>query len=840
MPENGVPNRETRAKSSLFHGITEVSQHIVQRRFGWATFWLLVLWIPLCQLIPIDAIVGNAFLLENYGQLLLLTTLNVVALVFCVSLLRVMNSRFATTGYLQRVGSLIGNGDSPWGKRQFLIVIVSALLSPTILAWRYSSEFDLSVVGNSHLLGASVAIVSGMILAYVILRSLGWAKSQLIGSKQEIRNYLPFEAVDSEGHLGKLRSFQGFLGRFGWEGIDLQLLIYTCMLIAMQWGITRYFPDASQRSTSAPLVAILLIWIVGMSLCGLSFWLDKFRIPVLPALLAMMLLLRCVGFLGKDATLATVPDNSKIHFTSIISEIRKAEEIALLDSSSRPAAVINASAELEEIAWQAIVKRMSRVEGNNPKRGKTLVIVTCPGGGIHAAAWSSYVLDAISRDYPKFRESIGIISGVSGGSVGTLNFVSTAYSDGPSGGPLEPKPLSAFELSSSSSLEPIAFGMMTDDFYGTFIPRMSLNDRGQRLEDSLHARLPPSQQQQTLGDWGDRACNGEMPIVVFNATEAVTGRRVLFDSVPTPLRRSNVGLTSRPFNYRELLEYDPTSKSGVDIRPVTAARTSASFPYVSPFVRPDAPSIVGQHVAMGDGGYVDNEGIVTAVDWIEFLLRRWSATPKKDRPFQRILLLRITPVSSGDSLDPPSSHWLFRNLRPLTGPLETMASVRSTSQSERGNLESDLAALYLVEANSPVAEVEIKRKPDKNIQERLFQAIGPQDALGPKVNQARETAARERFLRKRPASGASSKSQAEAPGKFGAMIGGEVESELDLPVVVKEIPFETGGDDLMIPLNWKLTREQKKWYPIAWDWNITQDEELTQLLNECFSKATKP
>ncbi len=113
----------------------------------------------------------------------------------------------------------------------------------------------------------------------------------------------------------------------------------------------------------------------------------------------------------------------------------------------------------------------------------------------------------------------------------------------------------------------------------------------------------------------------------------------------------------------------------------------------------------------------------------------------------------------------------------------------------------------------------------------------------PIVNQARETAARERFLRERSFNdpgAASYKGQAEQSGKVGARIGGEVESELDLPDVVKEIPFETGGDDLMIPLNWKVTREQKRWYPIAWDWNMTWDEELTQLLDECFSEPTKP
>ncbi len=66
-----------------------------------------------------------------------------------------------------------------------------------------------------------------------------------------------------------------------------------------------------------------------------------------------------------------------------------------------------------------------------------------------------------------------------------------------------------------------------------------------------------------------------MPIVVFNATDAVTGRRILFDSLPTPVRKSNISLTSRPYNYRELLS---KADDTVDILPMSGARASASFP----------------------------------------------------------------------------------------------------------------------------------------------------------------------------------------------------------------------------------------------------------------------
>lgn len=54
--------------------------------------------------------------------------------------------------------------------------------------------------------------------------------------------------------------------------------------------------------------------------------------------------------------------------------------------------------------------------------------------------------------------------------------------------------------------------------------------RGQLLEDSFIDRLPPAQRLLTMGDWGDHALGGDIPIVVFNSTDAVSGRRVLLDT----------------------------------------------------------------------------------------------------------------------------------------------------------------------------------------------------------------------------------------------------------------------------------------------------------------------
>jgi hypothetical protein len=239
-----------------------------------------------------------------------------------------------------------------------------------------------------------------------------------------------------------------------------------------------------------------------------------------------------------------------------------------------------------------------------------------------------------------------------------------------------------------------------DDLYGFF--GISGIGRGQRLEDSFTSRLEEGVQDLTMGGWGDRAMEGTVPIVIINSTDAISGRRILFDTIPTPLRASSVGLTARPLNYRELME---SGNQSFDVKPATAARTSATFPYISPFTRPGRASTLGKNVTICDGGYVDNEGIVTADNWVEFLLKRWAKETTNARTFDRILLLRIEPSASVDQNEIPDSGGPFGWFRWLIGPVEAMTQVRSASQLERGNLESDLAALYLKVAGQQNNEV---------------------------------------------------------------------------------------------------------------------------------------
>jgi len=88
-----------------------------------------------------------------------------------------------------------------------------------------------------------------------------------------------------------------------------------------------------------------------------------------------------------------------------------------------------------------------------------------------------------------------------------------------------------------------------------------------------------------------------------------------------------------------------TLYAGYDIDVVTAARLSATFSYVSPISR-----YVGEnenpernyHIA--DGGYFDNSGMVTMVEW----LNEWL-DPQKGLNIKRVLLLQINAFPESTS-----------------------------------------------------------------------------------------------------------------------------------------------------------------------------------------------
>jgi predicted acylesterase/phospholipase RssA len=817
---------------------------LMEQRFGLLFLGLLTFWVPIVRILPARALLDNALLLENYPQLLLVSSLNGVAIVCSVAILRLLQDRRPPGISLSFIDHWIGSGKSPWTDRQWLLVGSSALVTPLCLVIWFGSEFselqtDLERKADwlSHGLRSLVAVLTGWFAAIVLLMLLGWIRTFLFGSRRTAGNYFPFE---SRTHRAWLRQGKAFaihlMRRTFFRGADIQMGFYATLLMLFHLILTRAFDRYQLGWVTVPSVVVVALWLLGMLLTGAAYWLDRLRIPVVFAIIAAIAILQSIPGLRRHATLASALLRAQNNFQQQVTQVREADYRALQEDLERVEQVQLAAQGLQDVAWEAVVRRMERVP-KHPKHGRTLVVVTCPGGGIHAAAWASMVLQSLSNRYASFGDSVAVISSVSGGGVASLYFTAALQELQAAQASGHPRRMEIFEPATRSSLESIAMGMMTDELYGLLFPMMRWSDRGERLEQSWVRRLPQPWGNTTLDQWGDLALAGSAPIVVFNATDAVTGRRVLFDSIPTPFRWSNIGLTSRPLNYRELIDDQSVPKT--DIKLVSAARASASFPFISPFVRLESTNQQGRGLAIGDGAYVDNEGIVSAIDWIEFLFRRWHDLPKDSRPFDRMMLLHLNPSRSGDALDPPQASPIFDSLRWLTGPMEAMLRVRSTSQLERGHLEKDLTDLwgesYL--GKSP-------KEPPKWMQMPAMEAVTsrritpPAERL-PATNPLRDKATRDRFRQTHPEATVPRNQRAPLPtpqksvARHDAFASVQERIERD-PILVLEIPFELSDPAAIIPLNWKLSRSQKRWYGKVWEETQQTNQELTEMLDQLF------
>lgn len=254
----------------------------------------------------------------------------------------------------------------------------------------------------------------------------------------------------------------------------------------------------------------------------------------------------------------------------------------------------------------AITKRL-QFQDSKGEEGRTLVVITASGGGIHAAGWTAQVLaglqDLLGAD---FTRSIGLISSVSGGSVGSMFFV--AYCDDE--GAIKPDNLTAVVQNSvQDSLDTVGWGLAYRDL-GTIVglpwltkKLFKIKDRGEALEYSWQDSRDLNKA--TLNSLGEKALAGQVPIPVFNTTLVEDGRRMLFSPMTFSQGETDLTIDSN------------TLYAGCDIKVVTAARLSATFPYVSPTSRNPEINGMKRNYHIVDGGYFDNSGVVTAIDWLD-------------------------------------------------------------------------------------------------------------------------------------------------------------------------------------------------------------------------------
>jgi hypothetical protein len=353
--------------------------------------------------------------------------------------------------------------------------------------------------------------------------------------------------------------------------------------------------------------------------------------------------------------------------------------------------------EKEEDFEDVVSKRLENIRDQYDKQtqtppDKTLVVVAASGGGIHAAGWTTTVLTGLQKLLGgDFTRSIGLISSVSGGSVGTMFFLSHCNESGC----IKNLPLVVRD-SVQDGLDTIGWGLIYKDFAGlvgilgltrwlakTFheiiglinIPWLSkysskVQDRGMALEynwrNSLNSR---NLEKDTLSSWRKQIFKGQIPIPVFNTTLVEDGCRLLLSPMTFNVTKDSTIIDSN------------TLYEKYTLKAVTAARLSATFPYVSPSAL-SSKKITGHNYHIIDGGYFDNSGVVTAIEWLNDYI---DPLVKKVK-IERLVFIEIGAFEAEDKKPDTSGSWTMA----LLGPLKALLSVRNASLVMRNKQEINL------------------------------------------------------------------------------------------------------------------------------------------------------
>jgi Patatin-like phospholipase len=428
---------------------------------------------------------------------------------------------------------------------------------------------------------------------------------------------------------GFLRGFLDDRGRLLpglWVVITAFFLSFLVYLIL---GFGKYLRWRIFRDVPSLVYVLCLFTLACWTLTGLSFFLDAYRVPVVLVL---------VGYLT-----VTAQFSSSDHYYHVF-PARSGAPIAT------PVQVLAAS-HLDSV-----------------------ILVAANGGGIQSSAWTAKVLTELEREWRRsspqndtlFARSLRAISSVSGGSVGAMFFTAAYSNDGlPEN---DSKLKDVVRNAMTSSLDDVAWGLVYADLWRTLTPFLwkEFVDRGNALEQAFERLVPETAG--GLSSWRSSVASGHRPANLFNATITETGGRLLIS-------------TSEFAKPHEACSQFCELYKGQDLAIASAARLSATFPFVTPATRADlgGPGTPQFHIV--DGGYYDNYGMSTLAEWLR------EALSSGETHVRRMLVLQIR----GFPPDPPERPdtkrgWFYQ----LYTPIGTMLHARSCAQLAHNDIEFDL------------------------------------------------------------------------------------------------------------------------------------------------------
>ena len=312
---------------------------------------------------------------------------------------------------------------------------------------------------------------------------------------------------------------------------------------------------------------------------------------------------------------------------------------------------------------------MERADQRNPDAH--VIVVAAEGMGLASSAWTAEVLTRLTEAIgPEFTQSLRMISAASGAALGSLHFVNEYTPAGfgagadPAGGSdlLRSVRARARTPSSAEGAWGLAYPDLVRLFAPVLVPRRLDRDwaREWAWRRALQGGVEPR-----LSAWRRDVAAGWRPATAFGVTLVESGERGLLATYEPPKERTNGIGADVPL---------PDVTGNKDVSLLTAARLSSAFPFISPAARPTTDDHTAYHLV--DGGYWDNSGIVSAIEWLD------AAQPI--RP-ERVVFIEIRSSPRAARPEPENPSWLFE----LTAPLRTLINVRYQGQPYRNKSALD-------------------------------------------------------------------------------------------------------------------------------------------------------
>ena len=528
----------------------------------------------------------------------------------------------------------VGNLPEYW---QYIIAVILSLYI-CVTAYDLSGENPTKFPKRSRLQGVLIggSLSAGLLFLVSVTRTRLAADVPLKGALLQLVSIL-----GKEGTAGYIDPRSRELA-----SDHLAMLAFLLIGTVVYLAIGRFYrPEKKSYRSEAPalLFLLLIVTIATVLYGGATFYFDYFRVPVLFLFLVFSALTYLAFGVNHYFHLADFPEESR--------------DRRLMDGEAD---------DFEQILEKRLQHQASE---------RTLVVVCASGGGIQAAGWTAQVLIGLQDVLgASFTKSVGLISSVSGGSVGAMYYLDCFNEDKQVLEPNDSRHI--FNSATKDSLDAVGWGLAYLDlwrFIGLPFLVPPTDDRGTTVEVDWQGEMKHPKVIKTLATWRKQILNGEIPIPVFNATLVENGERFLI----TPV-------TFGKIPQKKFVDFNSLyGKLGYDMSVVTAARLSATFPYVSPICQNDR-GIPGKNFHVADGGYFDNSGFVTATEWLDQLLSR----SQQPLGIKRVMILQLNAFPEAPSTEAVqgSQGWFMATI----GPLLAMFKVRDPVLASRNATEAAL------------------------------------------------------------------------------------------------------------------------------------------------------